>query len=115
MEVVRMEAEEFGGLGEIALGLLEGGEDELFFCGANSVMEIGGGFGNRQCAIRERVGEIFGKTEAELANDDAALAGVLKFGDINGPIILGQAGAGGRGESADLAIGARGVTGDEMV
>ena len=110
-----MEAEELGGLGEAALGLFEGGEDEPFFDVANGVVEIGGGFRNGQGAIRESVREILGKNEIGIADDDGALDGVLEFADISRPIVLGEAGTGGGRESTYFAIGARGVTRDEVV
>ena len=47
MEVIGVQAEDLGGLGEVSLSLFEGGEEELFLGFANSVVEIGGGLGAR--------------------------------------------------------------------
>src|SRR5580700_291599 len=115
MEVVGMEAEKFGGLGEAALGLFQGGEDELFLGVANGVMEVGWGFGNGQRAIRESIREILGKNEIGRADNDGALDGVFEFANVAGPIVLGEAGTGSGRESADFAIRAGRITRDKVI
>ena len=77
MEVIGMQAEKFGGLGKVALGLFEGCKDEVLFRVANGVVEIGAAFGGGQSAIRESVWEVFWKNEVRIADDDGALDGVL--------------------------------------
>src|SRR6266436_2383348 len=115
MEVVRMEAEKFGGLGEATLGLFQGSENEMFLGVAHGVVEFGGGVGNGQCAVGQSVREVFGKNQVGGADDDGALDGVLQFANVAGPIVLGETGTCRGRKSADSAIGARGVTRDEMV
>src|SRR5882762_3274356 len=115
VQIVGMEAEEFGSLGKAALGLFQGGEDEMFLGVAHGLVEFGGGFGNGQCAVGQSVRQVFGKNHVGGADDDGALNGVLQFADVAGPIVLRETGTCGGGKSADFAIGARGVTRDEMV
>ena len=115
VEVVWVEAEEFGGLREAALRLIEGGEDKTLLGIANSIVKIGGGFGSGQSSIGKGVGKIFGENEIGIADDNGALNGVFQFANVAGLIVLGEAGSGSGGESADFTIGARGVAGDEMV
>jgi len=100
-----MEAKEFGGLGKAALGLLKGSEDQMLLGVANGIVEIGGGFGDGQGAVGESFGKVLGKDEVRIADDDGALNGVFEFANVAGPIILSEAGTGGRGKSADFAIG----------
>ena len=115
MEIVGVEAENFGSLSETALGLLEGGEDEMLLRVANGFVETGGGFGERQGAVREGIWKVFGKNQIGIADDNGALDGVFQFANIAGPIILSKAGAGSWGKSADFAIRARGIAGDKMI
>src|SRR6266436_1196896 len=112
---LQVEAEKFGGLGEATLGLFQGSENEMFLGVAHGVVEFGGGVGNGQCAVGQSVRQVFGKNQVGGADDEGALDGVLKFADVAGPIVLGETGTRGGRKSTDLAIGARGVTRDEMV
>src|SRR5258705_10214609 len=115
VQIVGMEAEEFSSLGKAALRLFQGGEDEMFLGVAHGVVEFGGGFGSGQCAVGQSVRQVFGKNHVGGADDDGALDGVLQFADVAGPIVLGKTGTCGGRKSTDFAIGARGVTRDEMV
>src|SRR5260370_41667570 len=115
VQIVGMQAEEFGSLGKAALGLLQGGEDEMFLGVAHGLVEFGGGFGNGQCAVGQSVRQVFGKNQVGGADDDGALDGVLQFADVAGPIVLGETGTRGGRKSTDLGVGARGGTRDEMV
>src|SRR6266481_9799372 len=115
VQIVGMEAEEFSSLGKAALRLFQGGEDEMFLGVAHGLVEFGGGFGNGQCTVGQSVRQVFRKNQVGGADDDGALDGVLQFADVAGPIVLGETGTCGGRKSTDFAIGARGVTRDEMV
>src|SRR5258708_8541732 len=78
-------------------------------------MEIGSAFGHGQCAVGESVREIFGKDDVRISDNDGTLDGVFQFANVAGPIVLGKAGAGGGGESANFAIRAGGVARDEVI
>ena len=109
MQVVRVESQEFGGLGETALRLLQSPENQLLLGGAHRFVEAGGSCGEVSRSVGEGFGQVFRENGFGGADHDGAFDGVFKLTDISRPIVGSQGCAGGRRQAANFAVGAHGI------